>query len=118
MKKNKKEYLKCSCDVSEILEKDNLQQIIDKLQDFANQDNLSASEITLMYFQYDSGCDEFDVYYERLETDEEYQERIDNETKQKEYYEKMRLEQYLKLKDEFAQLGLLDESGNLINRES
>lgn len=117
MKELKAKYLLYEVDVATILDKDNLQQVIDGLQALATQANLPASEIKPEYSPYDSGCDEFSAYYERLETDEEYQERTADQAKYAEYRKKMKQEEYLRLKDEFTELGLLDDTGNLINPE-
>jgi len=118
MKKNVKEYLLINADVDILLDKDNLQQIIDRLQKLVTQANVPATEIKVDYSQYDNGCDEISFYYSRPETDEEYQERIEEESKQIERRKEFISKQYTSMRNQLTELGLLDASGNLINPET
>jgi hypothetical protein len=118
MKKNVRQYLLADTDVDIILDKNNLQEIIDKLQKFTTEANVPASEINVEYSQCDDGWDEISFYYNRIETDEEYQERIAFEAKEDERRKESISRHYTKLRKELTELGLLDESGNLINSEA
>jgi uncharacterized protein YnzC (UPF0291/DUF896 family) len=117
MKKIVKQYLVSRDDVDIILDKNNLQQIIDRLQEVVNQADVPATEIKVRYSECDEGCDEISFYYDRPETDEEYEERIKQEAEESKRRKAYISSQYTKLKNELTELSLLDESGNLINPE-
>lgn len=117
MKKNVRQYLVADDNVDIILDRNNLQQIIDGLQEIATQADVPATEIKVRYSECYEGCDEISFYYDRPETDEEYEERIKKEAEEFERRKAYISSQYTKLKNELVELDLLDESGNLVNPE-
>ncbi len=71
-------------------------------EDLDELEKLGATHIEIeAYNNYDCACVDIDAYANRLETDEEYTERINKENKRKEDIERRELEQLQKLQEKY-----------------